>query len=79
MSEYVPGYRVLAPNYDEESCAPAHALPSRDDRISAKCATERLRTMRIAIIGSREYPSLNAVRQFVWECERTTVIVSGGA
>lgn len=35
--------------------------------------------MRVAVVGSREYPSLEAVRQFVWECERTTVIVSGGA
>lgn len=43
MSEYVPGYRVLAPNYDE-SYAPAHALPSRHDRISAS-TDERLRTM----------------------------------
>ena len=35
--------------------------------------------MRIAVVGSRSYPNLAAVRQFVWECERTTVIVSGGA
>lgn len=35
--------------------------------------------MRIAVVGSREYKGLDAVRQFVWECERTTVIVSGGA
>lgn len=35
--------------------------------------------MRIAVVGSRTYPHLAAVRQFVWEQERTTVIVSGGA
>lgn len=35
--------------------------------------------MRIAVVGSREYPRPDAVRQFVWEQERTTVIVSGGA
>lgn len=34
---------------------------------------------RIAIVGSRDYPNLDAVRQFVWEQERTTVIISGGA
>jgi hypothetical protein len=35
--------------------------------------------MRIAVVGSREYGCMEAVEQFVWECERTTVIVSGGA
>lgn len=35
--------------------------------------------MRLAIIGSRTYQNLDAVRQCVWEQERTTVIVSGGA
>lgn len=35
--------------------------------------------MKVAIVGSREYRHLDAVEQFVWECERTTVIVSGGA
>jgi hypothetical protein len=35
--------------------------------------------MKIAVVGSRDYPDLEAVRQFVRECERTTVIVSGGA
>jgi pimeloyl-ACP methyl ester carboxylesterase len=35
--------------------------------------------MRVAIVGSREYPNLADVRQFVWEQERDTVIVSGGA
>ena len=34
---------------------------------------------RIAVVGSREYPNLEAVRQFVREQERTTVIISGGA
>jgi hypothetical protein len=34
---------------------------------------------RIAVVGSREYPDMKAVRQFVWEQERDTVIVSGGA
>lgn len=35
--------------------------------------------MKIAIVGSRDYPRLEEVRQFVREQERTTVIVSGGA
>ena len=35
--------------------------------------------MKIAVVGSREYSDLAAVRQFVWEQERDTVIVSGGA
>ena len=35
--------------------------------------------MRIAVVGSRDYKHLDAVEQFVWEQERTTVIVSGGA
>ncbi len=35
--------------------------------------------MRIAVVGSREYPRLDEVRQFVREQERTTVIISGGA
>jgi hypothetical protein len=35
--------------------------------------------LKVAVVGSREYADLAAVRQFVWECERTTVIVSGGA
>lgn len=35
--------------------------------------------MKIAIVGSRDFTRLDAVRQFVWEQERTTVIVSGGA
>lgn len=34
---------------------------------------------RIAIVGSRDFADRAAVRQFVWEQERTTVIVSGGA
>jgi hypothetical protein len=36
-------------------------------------------TERIAVVGSREYLNLEHVRQFIWEQERTTVIVSGGA
>jgi hypothetical protein len=35
--------------------------------------------MRIAVVGSRDYPDLAEVRQFVWEQTRDTVIVSGGA
>ena len=35
--------------------------------------------MRIAIVGSRDFPRLEEVRQFVYEQERTTVIISGGA
>lgn len=35
--------------------------------------------MRIAVVGSRTYPNLAEVRQFVWEQDRDTVIVSGGA
>ena len=35
--------------------------------------------MKIAVVGSRDFTRLDAVRQFVWEQERTTVIVSGGA
>lgn len=35
--------------------------------------------MRIAIVGSRDYENLEAVRQFVFEQERDTVIISGGA
>jgi predicted Rossmann fold nucleotide-binding protein DprA/Smf involved in DNA uptake len=35
--------------------------------------------VKIAVVGSREYANLALVRQFVWECERDTVIVSGGA
>lgn len=35
--------------------------------------------MRIAVVGSRDYKDLEAVRQFVFEQERDTVIVSGGA
>lgn len=35
--------------------------------------------MKLAIVGSRDYPRLEDVRQFVFEQERTTVIVSGGA
>lgn len=35
--------------------------------------------MKVAVVGSREYRDLAEVRQFVWEQERNTVIVSGGA
>jgi hypothetical protein len=35
--------------------------------------------MKIAVVGSREFDRLADVKQFVWEQERTTVIVSGGA
>ncbi len=35
--------------------------------------------MKIAVVGSRDYPNLEEVRQFVREQELTTVIVSGGA
>lgn len=40
---------------------------------------DSLKDMRIAIVGSRDYSHLDEVRQFVWEQERTTVIISGGA
>jgi hypothetical protein len=35
--------------------------------------------VKIAVVGSRTYPNLAEVRQFVWEQDRNTVIVSGGA
>lgn len=35
--------------------------------------------MRIAVVGSRRYQRLDEVRQFVFEQERDTVIISGGA
>lgn len=35
--------------------------------------------MRVAIVGSRDYQRLEEVRQYVWECPRDWVIVSGGA
>lgn len=35
--------------------------------------------MRIAVVGSREFRNLEAVRQFVYEQTRDTVIISGGA
>lgn len=34
---------------------------------------------RIAVVGSRDYPNLDEVQQFVFEQERDTVIISGGA
>lgn len=34
---------------------------------------------RLAIIGSREYPRLSLVREFVRHLKPTTIIVSGGA
>ena len=35
--------------------------------------------LKIAVVGSRGFGRLDAVKQFVWEQDRTTVIVSGGA
>jgi hypothetical protein len=35
--------------------------------------------MRIAIVGSREYPDLDDVREYVSACPADTVIISGGA
>ena len=35
--------------------------------------------MRIAIVGSRDYPNLLEVREFVQSLPRDTVIVTGGA
>lgn len=35
--------------------------------------------MKIGIVGSRRYPRLDDVRQFIRALERSTVIVSGGA
>src|SRR5688572_9399784 len=34
---------------------------------------------RIAVVGSRDYARLDLVRQYVYEQERTAVILSGGA
>lgn len=34
---------------------------------------------RLAVVGSRDFPRLDLVRQYVFEQERTTVIISGGA
>jgi predicted Rossmann-fold nucleotide-binding protein len=34
---------------------------------------------RVAIIGSRDYPELDAVREFVRTLPRGTIVVSGGA
>lgn len=34
---------------------------------------------RLAIVGSRDYPNLEAVRRYVREQHPTTVIISGGA
>lgn len=38
-----------------------------------------MRIARIAVVGSRDYQNLDAVRQFIREQDRTTVIISGGA
>jgi hypothetical protein len=35
--------------------------------------------LRLAVVGSREYPRMDVVRQFMWEQEATTTIISGGA
>jgi hypothetical protein len=35
--------------------------------------------MRLAIVGSRDYPNLDEVRQFVDSLPNNTVVVSGGA
>lgn len=35
--------------------------------------------MRIAIVGSRRFKRLDLVSQFVFELERDTVVISGGA
>jgi len=35
--------------------------------------------MRIAVVGSRRYPNMEEVAQFVFEQPRDTVIISGGA
>lgn len=34
---------------------------------------------RIAVVGSRDYPNLEEVRQYIREQERDVVIISGGA
>lgn len=35
--------------------------------------------MKVAIVGSRDYPNMRAVREYVASLPRDTVIVSGGA
>lgn len=35
--------------------------------------------MRIVVVGSREYPNMAEVVQFIFEQDRDTVIISGGA
>lgn len=35
--------------------------------------------VRIAVVGSRKYPNMEEVARFVFEQERDTVIISGGA
>jgi SLOG family YspA-like protein len=49
------------------------------ERSSAVTDAPNLLNMKIAVVGSRSFKNLDAVRQFVFEQERTTVIVSGGA
>ena len=35
--------------------------------------------VKIAIVGSRDYPDLNAVREYVRSLPKDTIVVSGGA
>lgn len=35
--------------------------------------------MKLAIVGSRDYPKLEQVREFVWGLSPDTIVVSGGA
>jgi predicted Rossmann fold nucleotide-binding protein DprA/Smf involved in DNA uptake len=35
--------------------------------------------MKVAIVGSRKYPNLEAVRRFIRELPRDTTVVTGGA
>lgn len=50
--------------------AAASALSSEERDVSVR---------RIAIVGSRDYPRLDFVRQFVWELDRDAIVVSGDA
>lgn len=39
----------------------------------------KLEPLRLVVVGSREYPNLDEVRQFVFELDRDTIVISGGA
>jgi YspA, cpYpsA-related SLOG family len=57
-------------------------LPPTSSQLSTVAANERHGVStgrRIAIVGSRDYPDLDAVRRFVATLPAGTVVVSGGA